>query len=666
MSSTLNIGILAHVDAGKTSLTERVLFNRGLTREIGRVDAGTTQTDTLALERQRGITIQSAVVSFPLHGRKVNLIDTPGHPDFIAEVERAIAVLDGVVLVISAVEGVQPQTRRLSRAFRSADLPCIVFVNKIDRAGAREDALLRDIAKELDRTVLSMTTTSDIGTRDAAVNAMSWTDDEQKTVSELVCSLDDDAMDAWIASDDHLPRERVEGALERLIHADRITPVYFGSAMTGAGTDELLDGIARWFPDAPSDDDAPTSAEAFKIQRNAHGEKSVIFRLWSGQLRVRESVELIRPNADSVPAKITRIDRFVDGREEMTESATAGDIVRIHGLADARIGDVIGAVPAHRQTGIAPPIFESIVAETTPEDRPRLQRALAELAEQDPLISMRHDAESGETTIRLYGEVQKEVVESLLRDDYGIPVTFGETRVICVERVTGVGESIEIAGETELPFYARVGLRIEPKKGPESTWTFTPGMAKINYFLAAEEGGRATLEQGIHGWEVIDWDVTVIDLIYLVRSYPADYKRMATVVMADALKQAGTVVCEPIHTVELRVPVDSSGDVIHALSTHRGVLEDSVADGDGEMVTLTGTIPAASIDALSRELPGLTSPAKAIWTRASRHMRRSRATRQCEGERTSTPSIARSFSPAWPADFSCAMPPLRRGRRPKE
>ena len=620
MQRSLNLGILAHVDAGKTSLTEQILYNAGVIRDVGSVDKGTAQTDTMELERQRGISIQSAITAFRIGDLNINLIDTPGHADFIAEVERAIGVLDAVILVISAVEGVQPQTRRLSRAVASLGLPCLIFVNKIDRTGARFRGLIKEIDRELQRDLVVLTSVTDGGTRHAAVHSRDLCLPE--TIEELVDALsrhDDALLERFVEDEGGLCVADVMDSLRMHVAGGRVTPVFHGSAMTGVGVDALFWGIAELLPPSRQANDEPVAAEIFKVQRLARGERVVLGRVWSGKLENRSVVPIVRPHGGDEkaiePAKITGIDGFRDGTVEQWQQATAGDIVRVHGLPDARIGDWLGETIRERVPAFEPPVFESRIEPVHPEDKVRLNAALVELVDQDPLIAVRRDPMSGETYVRLYGEVQQEVIQATLSGDYGVAATFGVPTVVFVERLKGVGRAAEVYPDTKPPFYATVGFRIGPKRGKRSTWTFTPGKAKQGFFDAAEEGGRSVLDQGLYGWPVIDWDVEVTDLIYLVSSVPVDYRRLAMLVMADALRDAGTIVCEPVHEVEISTPQDSLGAVIHALSAHRGTVAETGAAGS--LAVVRGTIPAQEVAGLSRKLPGLTNGRYDIDTRFS-------------------------------------------------
>ena len=262
----LNLGIVAHVDAGKTTLTERLLYEAGVIDEIGSVDAGTTQTDTLDLERQRGITIKSAVTSFALGDVHVNLIDTPGHPDFIAEVERVLSVLDGAVLVISAVEGVQPQTRILMRALQRLRIPTLLFVNKIDRAGAGDDRVLRAISERLGAAVVPMSAPDGLGTRDAFVKPLV----DDSALHELLAENDEALLESFVDDESDVSQRRLFLELASQTRRVLVHPVFFGSALTGAGVDAVMTGIAELLPSSTGDPDgspAATNPSYFELSR---------------------------------------------------------------------------------------------------------------------------------------------------------------------------------------------------------------------------------------------------------------------------------------------------------------------------------------------------------------------------------------------------------------
>jgi ribosomal protection tetracycline resistance protein len=583
LRKTLNLGILAHVDAGKTTLTERLLYAAGVIADVGSVDKGTTQTDSLALEQQRGITIKSAVVSFPIDDVTVNLIDTPGHPDFIAEVERVLSVLDGAVLVISAVEGVQPQTRILMRALQRLDVPTLLFVNKIDRVGADPERVLDAIEQRLTPEVVPMGSASELGTRGAEFSPFGAADDE----------------------------------LAERAKAGELHPVFFGSALTGAGVKEVMDGIARLLPARARDADGPLSARVFKIERGPSGDRIAYTRLFSGTMRVRDRFDA---------GKVTAVRVFSEGDTEQRNEVHAGEIAKLWGLAEIQIGDWLGDRRGEVEHHFAPPAFESVVAATNPADGQRLRAALAQLAEQDPLIDVRQDDTRGEISVSLYGEVQREVIEATLAEDYGLGVEFRETTTICIERPTGSGEAIEILNTPTNPFHADLGLRVEsaaPGSGVKvlAAPGIDPRDAPLYVFKTfdgflehMDEYVRFALEEGLFGWQVTDCVVTVTKIAYSLADGPPsrrgpmptarDIKNLTPLVLMQALEQSGSTVCEPVFRISTEVPGDTVGPVLAALG--RLGAAPATPSPRGELSVLETTLPASCVQHLRRQLPGLT------------------------------------------------------------
>ncbi|MFC5216420.1 GTP-binding protein [Streptomyces coerulescens] len=632
----LNLGILAHVDAGKTSLTERLLHSAGVIDEIGSVDAGSTQTDSLALERQRGITIKSAVVSFALDGMTVNLIDTPGHPDFIAEVERVLGVLDGAVLVVSAVEGVQPQTRILMRTLQRLRIPTLVFVNKIDRRGARCDAVLRAVSERLTATAVPMGTTTSLGTPEARFLPGLGT-----AALDVLADLDDDLLTAYVegeVSDDRLRTALAARTRQALVH-----PVYFGSAITGAGVDALTDGIRELLPAAGGDPDAPVSGTVFKVERGPAGEKVAYARMFSGTLRTRDRISfgdsdgsgeadmptepgdsggLAYGHAESArtEARVTAISVFDQGTDVRDDQVTAGRIAKLWGLADIRIGDTIGEPRKAHGHFFAPPTLETIVAPAEGVDRRALHRALTRLAEQDPLIDLRHDEVRRETFVSLYGEVQKEVIQATLADDFGLDVTFRETTPLCIERPVGSGAAVEFNKKDGNPFLATVGLRVDPApagSGVAFRLEVELGSMPYAFFKAVEDTVRETLGQGLHGWQIPDCTVTMTHSGYSPRQSHAhqgfdksmsstgyDFRGVTPLVLIEALRRAGTQVHEPLHHFRLEAPSDTLAALLPVLARLRTTPQ--TTETHGVSCRLEGSVPAAHVHELEQQLPGLT------------------------------------------------------------
>lgn len=611
--SIINLGILAHVDAGKTSLTERLLFNTGMIDRLGSVDAGNTQTDTLALERQRGITIKAAVASFPIDELTVNLIDTPGHPDFIAEVERSLSVLDGAVLVISAVEGVQVQTRVLMRALQRLHIPTLIFVNKIDRAGAQEDRLLQSIAEKLTPAIIAMGTTSERGSRDAQF--MPYAADHAAFIArmlDLLADRDESFMEAYLTDESAFPYQQLRIRLARLSKQALIHPVFFGSAITGVGIEALMSGIQELLPAVTATNDGPLSGSVFKIERGKIGEKIAYVRLFSGILRVRDRLLF----GDHEEARVTGLSVFEHGLARQASQATAGQIAKLWGLGSVQIGDLIGSThTASQQHFFAPPALETGIVPRQPGDKAALHMALSQLTEQDPLINLRQDDVRQELFLSLYGEVQKEVIQATLAHDFHIEVDFRQTTTICVERPVGSGAAAEFIGKAPNPFVATVGLRIEASpagSGITFRTELRPETIPTYLFKSPEEFRNSmqdyvleTLQQGLYGWQVSDCVVTMTHSGFAAPATMArDYRLLTPLVLMAALQQADTVVCEPMYRFQLEIPVDCYGRLVALLAELRALPQTSVTRET--VCVLEGVIPADQIHRLQQQLPSLT------------------------------------------------------------
>jgi ribosomal protection tetracycline resistance protein len=613
---TLNLGIVAHVDAGKTSLTERLLYSAGVISEIGRVDDGSTQTDTLALERQRGITIKSAVVSFSVGDITVNLIDTPGHPDFIAEVERVLSVLDGAVLVVSAVEGVQAQTRVLMRTLRRLSIPTLIFVNKIDRGGARYQPVLDRIAGTLTGAIVPMGSAHGLGTRDAGFVPYGE-DDTGFTagLADLLADHDDEFLAAYVSDEVALSCRRLRGELAAQARRGRVHPVFFGSAITGAGVESLTAGITELLPAAEGDADGPLSGAVFKVERGAAGEKIAYVRMFSGRIRVRDRL------GSGTGQKVTAISVFHDGSAVRRASVAAGEIAKLWGLPDIRIGDTLGVPrtsPARHH--FAPPTLETVVVARRRADRGALHAALTLLAEQDPLINLRRDEVQQEMLVSLYGEVQKEVIQATLATDFGVEAGFRGTTTLCIERPVGTGAAVEIGQTDANPFLATVGLRIDPApagSGVRFRLEIELGALPFSFLKAIEETVHRTLRQGLHGWQVTDCVVTLTRSGYWPRqshahatfdksmsSTAGDFRHLTPLVVMDALRRAGTSVHEPVNQFRLEVPADVLGTLLPVLARLRTVPQTS--GPRGSLCVLAGEIPVAQVHELEQHLPALT------------------------------------------------------------
>ena len=626
----LNLGILAHVDAGKTSLTERLLHTVGVIDEIGSVDDGSTRTDTLALERQRGITIKSAVVSFEIDDATVNLIDTPGHPDFIAEVERVLSVLDGAVLVISAVEGVQAQTRVLMRTLRRLRIPTLIFVNKIDRRGADTERVLRSVSERLTPAIVPMERVEALGTRDArALPHAGFT----PVMLDVLSSHDDALLTSYV--EDSVSYEGLRAALAEQTRRTRVHPVFFGSAMTGAGVDLLISGIRELLPAAVGKPEGPVSGTVFKVERGAAGEKIAYARMFSGTVRTRDRLTFGGGDGVGGEGKVTAVSVFTGGGDLRSDCVAAGRIGKLWGLGDIRIGDTIGVprTQSGEQHYFSPPTLETVVVPNRPADKGALHTALTQLAEQDPLIDLRQDETRQEISVSLYGEVQKEVIQATLAGEFGLDVGFRETTTICVERPVGSGGAVEFIDKDPNPFLATVGLRVDPAPagtGVQFRLEVELGAMPYAFFKAVEDTVRETLGQGVHGWQVSDCTVTMTHSGYWPRqshahqgfdksmsSTGADFRGLTPLVLMEALRRAGTQVYEPMHRFRIEAPADTLGALLPVLARLRAVPR--TTETRDRSCVLEGTIPAAQVHGLEQRLPGLTSGEGALEAAFDHH-----------------------------------------------
>ncbi|HEY1178835.1 MAG TPA: GTP-binding protein, partial [Phytomonospora sp.] len=471
------------------------------------------------------------------------------------------------------------------------------------------ERVVADIAAKLSPSIVAMGSTLTPGTRTARHVPADIPE------AEALADHDDEFLAAYL--DGALTPERVRAELAAQTARALVHPVYTGSAVTGAGVDELIAGIRELLPPAAGDPDAPVSGSVFKIERGPTGDKIAYVRLFAGTVRTRERVRF-RAREE---AKVTGIRVFADGTDDRTESVTAGRIAKLWGLGDVRIGDTVGEAPpgAADRRYFSPPSLETVVVPVEAGGKGAMHAALAQLAEQDPLIDLRQDDVRGEVFVSLYGEVQKEVIEATLAEEFGVAVTFRETTTVHIERPVGTGESLEVIAKEPNPFLATVGLRVEPGPpggGVDFRLGVELGSMPPSFFRAVEDTVRETLLQGIHGWRVTDVVVTMTRSGYWARqshshgsfdpsmsSTAGDFRNLTPLVLMDALRRAGTEVREPMHRFHLEIPGDSLGAVLPVLGRLRAVPQSTVTRG--AVCELEGDIPAASVHGLEQRLPGL-------------------------------------------------------------
>lgn len=533
-----------------------------------------------------------------------------------------LGVLDGAVLVVSAVEGVQPQTRVLMRTLQRLRIPTLVFVNKIDRRGARYDAVLRALSERLTAAVVPMGTTDALGTRDAR-----FVPGLASSALDVLADHDEELLTAYVEGT--VSYDRLRAALAGQTRQALVHPVYFGSAITGAGVGALVEGIRGLLPAADGDPEAPVSGTVFKVERGPAGEKVAYARIFSGTVRTRDRLRFGAAAGSSgagdlddtrAEGRITAISVFDRGADIRDDLVAAGRIAKLWGLADIRIGDALGEPRKAHGHFFAPPTLETVVVPADGADRRGLHRALTLLAEQDPLIDLRHDEVRQETFVSLYGEVQKEVIQATLADEFGLDVTFRETTPLCVERPVGSGTAVEFNKKDGNPFLATVGLRVDPApagSGVAFRLEVELGSMPYAFFKAVEDTVRETLGQGLHGWQVPDCTVTMTHSGYSPRQSHAhqgfdksmsstgyDFRGLTPLVLIEALRRAGTQVHEPMHRFRVEAPTDTLAALLPVLARLRAVPQ--TTQTRGACCVLEGPVPAAHVHELEQHLPGLT------------------------------------------------------------
>jgi ribosomal protection tetracycline resistance protein len=492
----------------------------------------------------------------------------------------------------------------LMRALQRLHVPTLIFVNKIDRAGADDERVLDGISERLTRAIIPMGSTRDLGTR--AADFTPWTKADAAFAAALASALaehDDALLAAYVDDETSVSYRRLRDELAAQTKQALVHPVFFGSAITGAGVEPLMSGIAELLPAAVGDVDGPLSGTVFKVERGPAGEKIAYARMFSGTVRTRDRLEVGRDNG----GKVTAISVFDRGSAVQRASVSAGEIGKLWGLGEIQIGDAIGAPRANAEHHFAPPTLETVVVPSSAGDKGRLRVALAQLAEQDPLINVRQDDTLQEISVSLYGEVQKEVIQATLANDFDVDVAFRETTTICVERPIGAGAAVETLGKDDNPFLATVGLRIEPAPDAGVRYEVARevlGTLPLAFFNAVEDTVQESLRQGLHGWQVTDCAVTMTHSGYCPVTTARDFRLLTPLVLMSALEQAGTVVCEPIHRFHLEFPADTLGAILPALARLHAAPEAPEVHGSSGIVE--GEVPAGRVHELQQQLRALT------------------------------------------------------------
>jgi len=651
-----NIGIIAHIDAGKTTTTERILYYTGKTYKLGDIDEGTTQMDWMEQEKERGITIMSAATTTFWRDHRINIIDTPGHVDFTAEVERSLRVLDGGITVLDAEEGVQSQSETVWHQADKYSVPRICFVNKMDKIGANFEATVKDIQEKFGVKTAVMTLPIGVESSFKGVvlileqKALIWQSD--KTGAKFKQTSIPDNLKADLKQARHHLIEQIvetdEGLMEKYLNGEKISlkelkkvlrqatinyelvPIYCGSSLRNKGVQPLLDGVVNFLPspvDIPpitgynpeadkqekrlAEKSAPFSGLAFKVQTDPHVGRLVYVRIYSGTLKSGSYCY------NSVLQKKERVGRLLlmhaNQREEIKE-ASAGEIVAIVGLKEASTGHTL-CTESH------PVIFEGIkftepvislaIEPKTKTDQEKLSYALKRLSEEDPTFQIKVDKDTGQTIISGMGELHLEIIVDRLKREFRVEADTGRPQVAYKETIkkSAEGEGKYIRQTGGRGQYGHCLLKVEPKErgeGFEFESEITGGSIPREFIPAIEKGVREAMENGvIAGYPLVDLRTAVFDGSYHeVDSSEIAFKIAGSAALQQAVKKAQPILIEPIMKLEVTTPEDFMGDVIGDLSSKRAKILGSRKRG--RVIIIKAQIPLAEMSRYATRLRSMT------------------------------------------------------------
>ena len=651
-----NLGIIAHIDAGKTTTTERVLFYTGKTHRIGSVDDGTTVTDWMEQERERGITITAAAITAHWREYQINIIDTPGHIDFTAEVQRSLRVLDGGVVVFDGVQGVEPQSETVWRQADRYHVPRICFINKLDRVGADFQRAVQSIKERLGANALPLQLP--IG-REAdfkaiidlfEMKAIYWVDDlglqmeerdipadqlaEAKaahdTLVERIAETDDDLTHRFLEGET-ISVEDLKTALRKATIAGTIVPVLCGSSLRNKGVQPMLDAAIDYLPspiDIPpvaganpetgkneprhTDDKEPFCALVFKIVADPYVGRLAYFRVYSGVVEVGETVQNSTKRRKERLGRVLRM--YADRREELTE-VRAGDIGATLGLKDSFTGDTL-CDPDHpivlEAISFPEPVIEIAIEPKSASDQDKMGEALRRLAEEDPTFRVRTDENTGQTLIAGMGELHLEVLVDRMLREYRVQANVGRPKVAYRETIT---KPVKIQGRFVRQSggrgqYGDVWLELEPLEkglGFEFENAIIGGTVPKEYIPAVEKGVKEAMESGVlAGYPMVDVLVRLVDGSYHeVDSNEMAFKIAASMALKDGALKAGPILLEPVMKVEVIVPDEYTGDVIGNLSARRGQIE-GMEPRSGGAQAIRAHVPLANMFGYATDLRSTT------------------------------------------------------------
>lgn len=569
----LNIGIMAHVDAGKTTVTEGLLFHSGTKDSMGNVDNGTTTTDSMELEKQRGMTIRSATVSFMIGETKINLIDTPGHMDFIAEVERVLSVLDGIILVISAKEGVQPQTRAIFNKIRQMKIPAIFFINKIDRMGVNPEEVYEQIRTQLTGNFLLMQKVIYDYTANGSSFHISEKSYRDPVFTEQIIELSEKLLEKYM-NNDRIEQSDYENVIQRRNRYGKLYPVYHGAALKDIGIKELMEAAGKWF--VPREDkNEGLSAYIYKVLFDEHSHKLFYIRVFSGQLFVRMRTTIEKNNRKII---IRNLFGLENGKLVPKAFVDDGDVAVIMDAEELKCGDWIGVKTRLNVFSQTEPLLKVGIRPTVAAKRRELLEALQILTMEDPYLSLNLEEETEEIQLKLFGNLQKEILQLLLKERFNLNTEFDSITTVKKDKpLSNITCIIPMQGPGNL-LHAGVGLTLEPLEegsGFQYETKVSFGDLTRSFQNAVREGVERGIGKGLYG-EVVDTRATFMYSDYdSVASTPSDFRKLAEKVVYQALKEIGTMTMEPVMRYTLTAPQGYEKKVIAELVRMKAAMEET-------------------------------------------------------------------------------------------
>lgn len=604
-----NIGILAHVDSGKTTLTEQLLYLTGAIRNAGSVDAGTTATDSLSVEKQRGISVRTATASAQWKGVTVNIIDTPGHIDFAGEVERAISALDYAVVIVSAVEGVRAHTENILKSLDAAKLPRIIFINKIDRTGADTSKVLDELKGISSQSHLVLSQIENEGEENARVTAVDG-DAFRQNATEALADICDEAADAFLC-EELLSTERANELVKSEISACNLTPVVFGSAKYSIGIEELADALVKFMPDSERRKTEDLCGIIFKIEHDKSLGKISHIRLFGGEIANRDEVELFAPEekiivqSDAVEIeakppvkeKVSQIKKFCGAKSTDTGIIKSGDVAAVCGLPSAKTGHFVGSVAVSEAAKLVNPFLRVKVtpSDSDPLKIPALAAALGELSDEEPYIDAKWENGQKEITISTTGKIQLEVLSNLLKERYDLSAEFSPPTVIYKETPSGKGFA-RARYTMPKPCWAVVDFLFEPMPrgyGVSYHGRLPSNQCFYRYQSHIRTSFNSCLEQGLYGWEVTDFKCTLVGgEHHTIHTHPLDFFVCTPMAFMNGLSEIGSTILEPLLKIRVTAPEELSGKIFSEIIKMGGEYDTPVIRSG--IATLEAIVPVAT------------------------------------------------------------------------